>query len=257
VSRSLGRRVPTDFRHVERHPFSAAVATTVTAAERVLALPSWHWTHDQGNLGACVGHGAAMERAITNAAQNRAAGMQLYGRRYNPLHIWDAAKARDDWPDTNPGDNEGTSVRAAYDVLRDVGPERCRIRMGDGVPVPYNVGPPLLADGVAANRWATSVDEMRTALALGLPVVIGVNWYAAFDSPTRQPNGEWWMPQPGVKLGGLRGGHCVCLYGASDRRQAFKVKNSWGRYWPLTWLPYGLMERLRGEDGEACLVTDR
>jgi hypothetical protein len=35
------------------------------------------------------------------------------------------------------------------------------------------------------------------------------------------------------------------------------VKNSWGRAYPLVWLPYAAMERLLKEDGEATLVTDR
>lgn len=32
---------------------------------------------------------------------------------------------------------------------------------------------------------------------------------------------------PTVDLGGIRGGHCVCVYGASDRRQAVKFVNNW------------------------------
>jgi hypothetical protein len=253
---NLGRRTPTDFAHIEKHPFSAVVVETVTVAERVLLLPSWHWTHDQGAEGSCVGHGSALERAITNSAQNKAAGMKQYGRRYNPLHLWNEAKKIDEWPDTNPGDENGTSVRAAYDVLRTIGPERCQMRMTGGKPDPYNVKAPLLADGVAKNRWAETVDEMRTAITLGLPVVIGVDWYGAFDEPTKKGI-EWWLPEAAAKLGKLRGGHCVCLYGASDKRQAFKLKNSWGRAYPLVWLPYSTMQKLLGDYGEACLTTDR
>jgi hypothetical protein len=49
----------------------------------------------------------------------------------------------------------------------------------------------------------------------------------------------------------------VCVYGASDRRQAFAVKNSWGRSYPLAWLPYEVMVELLREDGEATVITDR
>jgi hypothetical protein len=43
----------------------------------------------------------------------------------------------------------------------------------------------------------------------------------------------------------------------SDRRGAFAFMNSWGPYYPPTWMPYSLMDRLIDEDGEAVVITDR
>lgn len=182
-------------------------------------------------------------------------------RRYDPLHIWENAKAVDEWGDTEPGDQSGTSVRAAYDVLRAQGAIRIR---GTGMKldpvtgrptvVDKRAGSPDPAEGVETNRWATSIDEIRTAIANGLPVTIGVNWYEAFDHPFRRGT-DWYIVKLG--LGPIRGGHCICIYGASDRREAFKFKNSWGKEYPLTWLPYSVMQRLLDEDGEAALVVDR
>jgi hypothetical protein len=68
---------------------------------------------------------------------------------------------------------------------------------------------------------------------------------------------EHWIGRPGWDKTALRGGHGPCLYGASDRRQAFRLKNSWGRSYPLVWLTYDAMGALLGRDGEAVLVTDR
>lgn len=253
-----GRLRPPNFDHVESHPFGAVAPETVAKAERTLALPSWHWSHDQGRQGSCVGHGTAMERAITNEAQNRAAALKQPGRRYDPLHIWNEAKRIDPWPDTNPGDDNGTSVSAAYDVLRTLGPRRCQIRFDAAkqTPVPYNEKPASPAEGVAVNRWATSVDEIRTALAAGMPVAIGIDWPDVFDTPV-SADGAWWLIAPGANVPKATVGHCVCLYGVSDRRQAFKVKNSWGRFYPLAWLPYAAMGALLERAGEAALVTDR
>jgi len=258
--RALGRLEPTDFEHVEKYPYSAVAPVTVASVERVLRLPWWHWTHDQGREGSCVGHGVSMERAITNIAQARAA--QIYaGRRYNPLDVWNEAKKRDEWPDTNPGDDNGTSVRAAYDVCRTIGLRRVRYMTmgGDGVPVPHGEKPRDAAEGISRNRWATDVDEVRTGIANGVPVSIGVNWYSDFDGPQAKPSPsgttEMWIGEG--DLGRVRGGHCVCIYGASDQRQAFKVKNSWGREYPLVWLPYATLGRLIGEHGEVAIVTDR
>ena len=49
----------------------------------------------------------------------------------------------------------------------------------------------------------------------------------------------------------------MCLYGASDERQAFKLKNSWGPEYPLVWMPYDTLQRLIDEHGEVAIVTDR
>jgi hypothetical protein len=88
-------------------------------------------------------------------------------------------------------------------------------------------------------------------------VTIGVDWLSDFDDPVQYQTGEWWIGKTGWERTAVRGGHCVCLYGASDRRQAFRMKNSWGRSYPLVWLTYDAMGGLLGRDGEAVLVADR
>jgi hypothetical protein len=239
------------------------MAETAPEVNRILRLPWWHWTHDQGEEGSCVGHGIAMERAITNTSQN--IFLNIIGwktRRYDPIHIWNEAKKIDYWPDTNPGDDNGTSVRAGYDVARDQGLSRVRTMEfveGVGIPRPVEPGPVDVSEGILTNRWATTVDEMRTAIANGLPVTIGVTWWSNFDSPVEEfdvlgKRGYWIGKGP---LGRVRGGHCLTVYGASDRRQAFRLKNSWGKSYPLVWLPYTTMQTLLDDYGEAALVTDR
>jgi hypothetical protein len=229
--RRLDRLPPRDWEHVERYGYGAVAPASAEVVERTLRLPAWHWSHSQGQEGACVGHGAAMMMALFNR------------RRYDAFELYRAAQRVDEWPGE---DYSGTSVRAALDVLRERGP--ARLRGG-------HTHEPSLADGVAENRWATTVDEMRTAIAGGAAVAIGVAWYGGFDAP-RLKGRESWLPEPS-DLGSLRGGHSVCIYGASDRREAFRLKNSWGAYYPLAWLPYATMERLLHEDGEATLAVDR
>lgn len=249
----LGRLTPTDEAHIQRHRLFTATPGQV---ERVLALPWWHWTHDQGSEGACVGHGTAMERAIREGIERRKRGQRPYTVRFNPWWFWDRAKEIDEWAETNPGDSDGTSVRAAYDIVRSLGGVRW-------TPTAWNrsyAGADAERDNtpdrefaVTANLWATTVDEMRACLLREQPVTIGVNWYSAFDSPARVGSSYY---VPDRSLGSVRGGHCLCVYGASDRRQAFRVKNSWGNSYPLVWFPYGLMQRLLDEDGEATVVSD-
>lgn len=249
VTGSLGRRVPENFDHVSKWSF-APPATAITV-NRTLTLPVWHWDHNQGSEGACVGFGGSMLLAILNTAQRRANNTRPYTVRYDPWWLWDRAKERDPWSDTNPGDDNGTSVSASMDVLRDLGHVREPKTTTQSRVTNPKADP---AEGISANRWATTVDDMRTAIAMEIPVSIGVNWYTNFDKPVLKSN-QYWIGEG--NFGSKRGGHCTCVYGASDRRQAFRIKNSWGRGYPLVWMPYTTMQRLLNEYGEATLVTDK
>lgn len=250
----LGRRIPQDWNHVEKYPFGTIAPKTVSTVENLITLPYWHWRWDQGSEGACVGFASSMMLTLVNEKQARDAGERGVRRRYDPWWLWDRSKEIDEWPDTNPGDSNGTSVRASCDILRD---------RGHKVYIKGELQEEKYEHGIAANRWATSVDQMRTSIANDVPVSIGVNWYTNFDSPREKENLEYptkWRPENWIgegSLGHIRGGHAVCVYGASDERQAFKIKNSWGKEYPLVWIPYNTMQRLLDEWGEATLITDR
>jgi hypothetical protein len=226
----LGRRVPADWRHVERYPYAVATPHTV---ERFLRLPRYRREYDQGPRNACVGYAATWMMSILNR------------RRYDPEWLWNEAKTRDVSPATVFGDASQTTLRAALDVLR---LEGHRHRVGD------RDLPPSPADGIAENRWARTVDEVRASIASGVPVVLGINWYDTFEQPSRA-GGRSWIGRG--QLGRVLGGHAICVYGASDRFGAVAVVNSFGPSYPLTLLPYEALARLLDEDGEATLVTDR
>jgi len=257
--RVLDWRPAEDRSHELKYAYKDLEPVTVTVVEKEMTLPPWHWSHDQGRQGSCVGHGTGMERAITNTRQNRLLSILQPVRRYDTIDIWNQAKILDEWPDTNPGDDNGTSVHAGYDVCLKLGLRRVDAMVLDSnlVPQPVNERIRSAASGVTAVRWATSVDEMRTALSNNTPVTIGINWYSSFDNPVAKPPYLWpWIGQ-GI-LGSVRGGHCVCVFGASDKRQAFAIKNSWGQSYPLVWMPYTTMEQIIvKENGEAAISTDR
>lgn len=240
----LGRALPPDFSHIKKYPYRAAAPFKV---EKKLKLPYWHKSWDQGREGACVGFGCSMMLSIINEYQARKSLVKPYVHTYNARWLWNEAKKIDQWPDTNPGDDNGTSVRAAMDVLRDQGHVRIKRRVDQ---------PVALDQGIQENRWATTVDDIRAAINNDIPVAIGVNWYSNFYAENLVKKGkETWITDG--DLGYVAGGHAVCLVGASDHRQAFLIKNSWGADYPLVWIPYKVMERLLKEEGEATLVTDR
>jgi hypothetical protein len=229
----LGRREPSDWKHVEKYPYAALAASPVESVERTLPLPRYRAIYDQEREGACVGFASSWMMSILNRCA------------YDARWLWNRAKEIDEWPDTRPGDNNGTSVRAAMDVLRGEG--HSRIFGG-------RTRPCEAEEGILTNRWATSVDEIRCSIAEGTPVVFGTNWYVNFDRPVRRGPDSWIGEGD---LGVRRGGHAVCIFRASDRRQAVGLVNNWGARYPLAWMPYATVERLLGEHGEATLVTDR
>lgn len=229
----LGRRIPKDWEHVQKWAIAGLVKIP-PKVERTLMMPAWaHAFYDQGSEGACVGFGSSQMMSILNK------------HRYDARWLWEQAKVYDEWPDTNPGDNNGTSVRAGMDVLRQVG--HVRILRGKD-------NPASLIEGIQENRWATQVDEVRGSISQGVPVALGINWYAGFDHPSRSALLDYWVNI----AGSIRGGHCVCIIGASDRRQAVCITNNWGESYPRkVWISYSNLQRLLSEDGEATLVTDR
>jgi hypothetical protein len=247
----LGRRVPTDFDHVAAYPLSALIADPATAlvvppagTEKSLGLPWWWRQHDQGDEGECVGFGESAMMSITNHYQRLKTTGRAITYRYDCSWLYAQAQLVDEWDDTPPG--EGTSVNAGCKILHTRGHRRVQ----SGVSGPEN-----LAHGISAYRWATTVDEVRAALFAGLAVSIGVNWYTNFDKPVLYSN-ERWIGRSS-SLGSIRGGHCVCLYRMSDRREAFMLMNSWGPSYAPVWLPYTVLDRLIGEWGEVAVITDR
>lgn len=211
MSNPLGRRVPQDFSHVDKYPLSALPANeqpknvpvvigvawytnfdapvkdgnaywvgrgdlgTVRGGHCVCLKPKgmtdptpWWKYYDQGREGACVGFGASRMMSMLNR------------KRYDARWLWNESKIIDQWADTNPGDDNGTSVRAACDILRDRG--HCRVVAGKS-------RPEAAGEGISANRWATSIDEVLSAL--GTPdrdyVEVLNSWGKAYPHIVRMP----------------------------------------------------------------------
>lgn len=177
----LDRRAPSDWKHYERYPVAALakpptgvpVAIAVNWYEsfdspeklsnrwwigrgplgairggHCVAIPSstsrddraWYRFYDQGTEGACVGFGSS--RVMTH----------LNSKRYDARWLYHEAQKIDEWPGE---DYEGTSLRAAMDVLRTAGHKL--VRSGRE----YE---PSAQEGISANRWARNVDETLATL---------------------------------------------------------------------------------------------
>jgi hypothetical protein len=204
----LGRRPPSDWQHVDRYPLTASTApkkpspvvigvnwyvefdepakdaeghywiardaklSKVRGGHCVCLKPkgtsdpdAWWDFYNQGEEGACVGFGISR---LTS---------QLNRKTYDGFWLYHEAKKVDEWPGE---DYDGTSVRAGLDILRKVGHSVVK----DG-----KAASPALAEGIAANRWARSVDDVLAALGYdGLDYVDVLNsWGRGYPHLTRMP----------------------------------------------------------------------
>lgn len=113
---------------------------------------AWWDFYNQGHEGACVGFGWSRAMTILNR--------ESYSARW----LWDRGKERDQWPETNPGDDNGTSVRAGGEVLASAGHvDWKRSYAKDDFHERANYVPDA-SDGIQRYRWARSVDDVHAVL---------------------------------------------------------------------------------------------
>lgn len=229
LNHGLGRRVPSDWKHVEKHPLRAEQLETLPPVPVVLGI-NWYsnfdnpeyidgqWWIGRGGLGYVRGGHAICARPypITDLVKwwefyeqwdDDCVGyacsrmMSLFNRaKYDAPWLYDEAQLIDEWDDTPP--EGGTSVRAGCDVLRLQGHRKITANWE----APY----PVLKGGIASNSWATSWDQVRKALQL--------------------PSGNHGVP----------------------------LLNSWGRSYPhVVRITDEAGARLLDEDGEAAIPVDR
>ena len=73
-----------------------------------------------------------------------------------------------------------------------------------------------------------NLDQLKSALIGGFPVVFGFNVYESFESEEVAKTGIMPIPKPDEKI---LGGHAVALVGFDNVKKVFIVRNSWGSGW--------------------------
>jgi hypothetical protein len=233
----LGRLIPKDRSYEDKYPSNklfGVLGAVIKTVERNLIIPyALRTFYNQGGYNACVGFSTSWMMSIYNCIPQQ---------KYDALWLYHQAQLLDGDPETSPENDVGTYVWAAMYALQKLGHKKLKENNPDA------------RDGIMSYYWATKTDDVRTAIALGRPVVIGINWYNEFMTP-QLIRGEYWIGKS--QMSSSLGGHAICVCGASDKRQAFKLINSWGLTYPQVWLPYIVFDKLMGEYGEACIAVDR
>ncbi|CAF3895127.1 unnamed protein product [Rotaria sordida] len=86
------------------------------------------------------------------------------------------------------------------------------------------------------------INEMKSCLAQGFPIIIGLNLYSSFDKAMEK--GIVPMPIKEEISRSKHGSHALLASGYSDKSQAFIVRNSWGEEWGdkgYCYVPYDYM----------------
>lgn len=79
---------------------------------------------------------------------------------------------------------------------------------------------------IAGYRHTFSLDDALRTLANDSHVIVGLNWYHAFDRP--DTTGLVTLP---ARIGMPEGGHEFLIYGIDVLRERVLARNSWGPYW--------------------------
>ena len=99
----------------------------------------------------------------------------------------------------------------------------------------------LLYEGLTYLSVAQSTTALKSSLALGFPVCIGISVYESFESAAVAKTGV--VPLP-AKSEALLGGHAALLVGYSDATDHWTFRNSWSAKWGdagYGYLPYSYL----------------
>jgi hypothetical protein len=201
---------------------------------------------NQGKLGSCTGWAVSYARSYY-VARYGGGGRNRPSNRPSQAYIYGAA--------TRPSNcTRGSSFVYALRVLKRVGapsaaqfpysPYRCpaprAVRMAPQPSFRRFAIQQFYIIGRRSNRYKPRLDDVKGVLARGIPVMFGMRTTSSFH---RLRGNRVWRGG-----GALRpGGHAMTLVGYDERRQAFKLINSWGTRWGQNgfgWIGYGAFQRL-------------
>jgi C1A family cysteine protease len=92
---------------------------------------------------------------------------------------------------------------------------------------------------VTVHNIQQDITSIKTALASGFPIVVGISVYSSFESNETAASGIVNMPD--INNEELLGGHCVLVCGYDNSRRVWIMRNSWGVDWGdkgYFYLPY-------------------
>ncbi|MCW3463984.1 C1 family peptidase [Chitinophaga nivalis] len=173
---------------------------------------------DQGQTGTCVSWSAGWALSGTLNNEFPAAGVS------NPRSPWYVYQ-KDHSAAGNCDPNDGMYLDAGLNILRDYGVPTYAADSYLGSPCTSPTAAQDLSassDKIVNYAAVTTVNEIKTAISMRLPVILGFNVYTSFE--TAFSYGTTFKRISGQYLGG----HAVCIVGYDDAKNAVLIQNSWG-----------------------------
>lgn len=213
------------------HPLAAATTTLPAAVDLRSHMSP---VVDQGNLGSCTAN------AIASGLREYL--MNVHGETYRPL-----SRLYLYWHER---DLEGTVTSDSGAYLRDGMKVLANLGVSEEIYFPYVestfTNKPSDAAETNAGKYkitayhrALLTEEWKSALANGMPVVLGIEIYSSFLTDAVSTTGK--VPLPNTTKETLYGGHAVLAVGYDDAAQHVICRNSWGTSWGdkgYFYLPY-------------------
>jgi C1A family cysteine protease len=180
---------------------------------------------DQGQLGSCTAHALTGALEVLEKKDNLPVlvHMSRLFVYYNERMIEHSVKS-----------DNGAMIRDGIKTLVKQGV--CTEKKWPYVISKFTNKPPKACYKEGADHQITSyqrvetLDQMRSCLAEGFPVVFGFTVYEGFESQAVAKSGIVNMPAAGEKA---IGGHAVLGVGYDDIEQRIIVRNSWGPDWGM------------------------
>jgi C1A family cysteine protease len=198
---------------------------------------------NQGNLGSCTAHALAADYMFQERKQQKP-DMFLPSRLFI---YWNER-----YLENSVDSDSGAMIRDGIKVLNKIGV--CQEKLW-GYDKDFRKKPTPAAFLDAKKRTISQylridgLDDLRSCLANGNPVVFGFSVYESFESATVERTGI--VPMPSFDEAAL-GGHAVLAVGYDDAVRRIIVQNSWGADWGdkgFFYLPYGyILDRNLSDD---------
>jgi C1A family cysteine protease len=179
--------------------------------------------YDQGQLGSCTANGIGfayefdrLKQGLTDFMPSR---LFIY---YNERKLEGTIKS-----------DSGVSIRDGFKVMNTLGvcPEsEWKYNISKFTCKPSNkcYRDALKDRAIQYKAVNQALFDIKSSLASGIPVVIGISVYESFESSAVAISGI--VPMPGPNETCL-GGHCTAVVGYEDSISRWIVRNSWGDSW--------------------------